>query len=92
MFGIFKRKKDNMTYTIKELPSEKDVEIKTKPYAPDARCIKCRKAEIETKYISPLFNFYCGNKCPKKEHLHRTCSNCGYVWVESCLDDRTIQE
>jgi hypothetical protein len=53
-------------------------------YALNRSCIKCGNESADTEYHSGV-----GIMPPcfyNKEHLHRRCTRCGYIWIELCLD------
>jgi hypothetical protein len=65
-----------------------------KPYNKNAKCPKCNFEHIKTEYIPSHINLlYYKIDMPVnkedykiKEHILRTCCNCGYSWKEKPLD------
>lgn len=51
-------------------------------------CPKCGHEEVSTRYCGLGFERlpHCNDPRPHLEHLHRTCQNCVYDWLEACLD------
>ncbi len=50
-------------------------------------CSKCGNENIGTKYCPGVESTAHVKGCDAAgEHLHRTCSKCGYTWIENTLD------
>ncbi len=72
-------------------PIYRAVVDKPPPFDPKAKCRKCGFTQTVARY--------CGSR-PKdavsclleREHLHRQCLRCSFIWEESCLDTPVIEE
>lgn len=54
------------------------------------KCRKCGNKVLSIEYIPKnMQDVLCENypHYSKKEHLHKKCQVCGYMWAEKCLDD-----
>lgn len=54
-------------------------------YTEKGKCSKCGNTNLGTKFCNGRVST-CELGTPR-DHLHRICRRCGYVWIEGCLDD-----
>lgn len=70
-------------------------------YGTVATCRKCGNADVGTKFCSTVARTYMSPmgsgemRClltdnGQRDHLHRMCRQCEFVWVERPLDDETV--
>lgn len=56
----------------------------------DPTCPKCGNEGASTRYVTGRDPFGC-RTCPVKEHFHRECTRCGFVWVEAIVPSFEIE-
>lgn len=59
------------------------------PFKPEARCAKCGHEAAKVRHCEggdAYLHGACFAQTAGKEHFHRTCKQCRYVWYEWPLD------
>lgn len=82
-----RRDTQGMRYAVCPGCQAKEREAATAPLAPFAKHTACPKCQCETLSLA-----YCDGRSPQctlgavREHIHRTCGQCGYSWIEGTAD------
>lgn len=59
-----------------------------KPYDRRSKCPKCGHGAIDARYCdNGRYRRIDIRRCPRGEHIHRTCTNCYYSWLEATLEE-----